>query len=170
MQDFLTLAKNRYSVRSFQNKPVEKSALNAVLEAGNLAPTGCNKQPQRVWVIQSEEGLAKIRNCTTCHFNAPVVLLVCTDTASSWTRPFDGKNIGEIDATIVCTHYMLEAAEQGLGTTWVAYFDPAKVKAEFALPDNVVPVALLPMGYPAADAAPTPMHNRAEIDKTVVYA
>ena len=71
MQDFLTLAKNRYSVRSFQNKPVEKSALNAVLEAGNLAPTGCNKQPQRVWVIQSEEGLAKIFIQAGCIISTP---------------------------------------------------------------------------------------------------
>lgn len=169
MQDFLTLAKNRFSVRKFQNKPVEKSVLESVLEAGNLAPTGCNIQPQRVWAITSQEGLEKIRRCTPYHFDAPVVLLVCTDESASWKRPFDGKNIGEIDATIVCTHYMLEATEQGLGSTWVAFFDPAKVKAEFALPDNIVPVALLPMGYPAPEAAPTAMHNRKPVDQTVKF-
>lgn len=169
MSDFITLAKKRFSVRSFQNKPVEKELLEQVLEAGNAAPTGCNKQPQRVWVIASEEGLAKIRNCTSCHFNAPVVLLVCADKSASWTRPFDGKNIAEIDAAIVCSHYMLQAEDLGLGTTWVAYFDPSKVKSAFNLPDNIVPVALLPLGYPAADAAPTAMHNRAGIDKTVQY-
>ena len=168
--DFLTLAKNRYSVRKFKDKPIEKEKLDAILKAGSLAPTGCNKQPQRILVIESEEARRKLQKCTTCHFNAPVILLICADTQNCWTRPFDGKNIAEIDATIVTTHLMLEAAEQGLGSTWVAYFDPAKVVEEFNVPDKLVPVALLPIGYAADDAAPAAQHNsRVPLSEIVRY-
>lgn len=168
--DFLTLAKNRFSVRKFQDRPIEKEKLNAILEAGNLAPTGCNKQPQRILVIESEEAREKIKKCTPCHFNAPVVILICADTASSWVRPYDNKNIAETDAAIVTTHLMLEAAEQGIGSTWVACFDPAKVVEEFQVPAHLVPVALLPIGYPAADALPAPQHNsRAPLSETVKF-
>ena len=72
---------------------------------------------------------------------------------------YDGKPSGEVDAAIVTTHMMLAAASLGIGTTWVMHFDPAAVRAEFALPENYIPTAILVMGYPAADAAPAPAHS-----------
>ena len=115
--DFLTLAANRFSVRRFDARPVEPEALSRILRAGQLAPTACNRQPQRILILQSEDSLARLRRCTVCHFNAPVALIVCYDKTECWTREFDGKPSGDIDASIVTTHMMLEAAELGVGTT-----------------------------------------------------
>ncbi len=156
--DFRELLSSRYSVRSFASTPVSSDKLHAVLEAARLAPTACNLQPQRIFVLQSEEALAKVRSCTTCHFGAPVVLMLCYDKESCWERSLDGFSSGEMDASIVGTYLMLALAEQGLGSTWVCYFDPAKLVKEFQLPENIVPVTLFPIGYPAPGSNPNPQH------------
>ena len=160
MTDFLTLAKERYSVRKFADKPVAQQEIDSILRAGQLAPTGCNNQPQHVFVIQSEEALARMRKCTKCHFDAPLGMLVCYNTNQSWKRRYDGADSGWVDASIVTTHMMLEAHEIGVGSCWVMYFDPEAVKTEFELPDHLVPVALLVMGYPAEDAQVNPLHEQ----------
>ena len=167
---FSNLAESRYSVRKFSEKSVEKEKLDLVLRAGQLAPTACNYQPQRILVINDEDALTKLKKCTPFHFDAPITLLICYDSTVSAKRKFDDKDLGDIDASIVTTHMMLQAADLGLGTTWVEHFDPAIVKKEFSLPDHMVPVALLPMGYPAEDATPSAMHNkRNERNVTVFY-
>ena len=97
----------------------------------------------------------KIRSITKSTCDAPLVLLICADEERSWHSPFvEGYNSGVMDASIVCTHMMLKAEELGLGSVWVLLFDPDKVKKAFALPENVKPVYLLPVGYPSADAKP----------------
>lgn len=157
--DFIELAKRRYSVRSFLARPIPRRELELILRAGQLAPTACNRQPQRILVIDSAEALDKLRRCTQSHFNAPAALLVCCDTRKCWTREYDGKPSGDIDASIAATHMMLEAAQLGIGSTWVMHFRPDAVRREFNLPDYLEPVALMPMGYPAPDAQPSPMHD-----------
>ena len=157
--DFLKLASERYSVRSFQPRPVEDKDLERILQAGHLAPTACNLQPQRILVIKSEAAIEKLRKCTKCHFEAPTALLVCYDKTECWKRKYDGASSGEIDASIVTTHMMLEAASLGVGSTWVMHFIPEAIKTEFHIPDHIEPVALLVMGYPAADAGPFPGHT-----------
>lgn len=168
--DFITLAKERYSVRKFSSKPIDKEKLDLVLKAGQLALTAANFQPQRILVINSETALAKLKECTQYHFNAPAALLVCYDKKVSWQQNFDDRNSGDIDASIVTTHMMLEAADIGLETTWVMGFDPEKIAKTYDMPDNFVPVALLVMGYPAEDAAPHKLHEqRVAIDDIVFY-
>ena len=157
--DFLELAKNRYSVRKFDGRPVEPEVTGKILRAGHLAPTACNRQPQRVLVIESQEGRQKLKKCTGSHFDAPLALLACYDKTECWVREYDGKPSGDIDASIVADHMMLAAASLGVGSTWVMHFDPEAVRREFALPDTLEPVALLVMGYPAGDAKPSPMHE-----------
>ena len=157
MNDFLTLSQERYSVRKFAQKPVAQEDIERILRAGQLAPTGCNYQPQHVYVLQSEEALAKMRKCTKCHFNAPLGMLICYDVNQSWKRKYDGADAGWVDASIVTTHMMLEAHELGVGSCWVMYFIPDAVRTEFELPDNQIPVALLVMGYPAEDAQINPL-------------
>ena len=158
--DFLALASERYSVRSYTGEPVRKEDLHRILQAGCLAPTACNLQPQRVFVLQSKDALEKLRRCTRCHFHCHTALLVCQDRTACWVRKYDGKPIGDIDAAIVTTHMMLEAASLGVGCCWVMHFNTAAVREEFALPDNLEPVAILTMGYPAEDAAPYPGHSQ----------
>jgi len=158
--DFLELAAARYSVRKFEEKPVRQADLDRILQAGHLAPTGCNRQPQRILVIRSEENMEKLRGCTRCHFGAPMAMLVAYDRNISWKRPYDGADSGWADASIVTTHMMLAAAEIGVGTTWVMHFNPAAIQEAFSLPDTLVPVALLVMGYPAEDARPLDLHSQ----------
>lgn len=160
MTDFLTFAQSRYSVRKFKPEPVRQQDIDLILRAGQIAPTGCNYQPYHVYVLQSEEALAKMRRCTKCHFDAPLGMLVCSDTSRSWKRKYDGADAGWVDASIVTTHMMLQAHELGVGSCWVMYFIPEAVKTEFELPDHFVPVALLVMGYPAEDVAPNPLHDQ----------
>jgi nitroreductase len=167
---FLELAEKRYSVRKFSDAPVEKEKLDMILQAGRLAPTAKNFQPQRILVVQSKEGLEKLSKSTPCIYGAPVALVICYDKGKSWVRPQDKKDHGDIDASSVCAHMMLEAAELGLGTTWVCWYDPAVVIREFDLPESLVPSSILPIGYPAADAAPAPPHFiRQPISETVKY-
>jgi len=170
MTDFLTLAKERYSVRRFANRSVSQEDIDCILRAGQLAPTACNNQPQHVYVIRSEEALAKMRRCTKCHFDAPLGMLICSDLNQTWKRRYDGADSCWVDASIVTTHMMLEAHERGVGSTWVMYFDPEAVKTEFELPDNLLPVALLVMGYPAEDAQMNPLHEQTKtIEEMVTY-
>lgn len=159
--DFLSLAAERYSVRSFKSEAIPEELMDRILQAGNLAPTGCNNQPQKIYVIQSAEAVSRLKKCTRCHFNAPAAILVCCDNKLSWKRSrYDGADCGPIDASIVATHMMLEAWEVGVGSCWVMYFDPDAVRREFSLPAEQEPVALLVMGYPAEDAKPLELHGQ----------
>ena len=167
--EFIKLAEKRYSLRKFSDKPIEKEKIDLVLKAGQLAPTACNFQPQRIIVLDNEESLEKIKRCTKYHFNAPMVLLICYDNSVSWKRN-DGKDSGDIDASIVATQMMLQATELDLGTTWVGYFDAVQTAKEFSLPNNIVPVVMFPIGYPAEDAIKSNNHSqRLELEKTVFY-
>lgn len=166
--DFYELAAARYSVRKFAEKPMEDEKLNQILECGRIAPTAHNNQPQRIYVLKSEEALVKIRAITPCAFNAPVVLLVCGNVNEGWTNPFNDRNATQMDASIVTTHMMLQAKELGIGSTWVCWFDTEKVKQEFSLPQGIEPFCLLPLGYPAESAAPTANHTtRKLLAKTI---
>lgn len=167
---FLNLAKQRYSVRSFLSKKVEQEKIDLILEVARIAPTACNKQPQRILVLDNPESFAKLKDCTPYHFDAPLAFLICYDESSSWVRKYDNQNEGKVDACIVATQMMLEITELGLGSTWVGSFDPRMVKEKFKLPENFIPVAILPVGYPSIDANPSAMHDsRLELSKTVFY-
>lgn len=120
MGDFLELARARWSVRSFSSRQVEPDKLDLILKAGQIAPTAVNYQPQKIYVLQSPEALGKIRAVTRSTYNAPTVLLVCYDTRLSWKSPFvEGYDCGEMDASIVCTHMMLEAWDIGIDSCWL---------------------------------------------------
>ena len=149
--DFLALAKKRYACRKYLDRKVEPEKLAAVLEAGRVAPTGANRQPQRLIVVESPEGMERLARCTR-DFGAPAAVVVCADTAEVWTRKYDGKRIGDIDASIVTDHMMLAAASLGLDTLWICMFKPEAVREEFGLPDTVEPVNILLIGY-GADAS-----------------
>lgn len=168
--ELLQLMEERYSVRSFADKPVENEKIEAILQAGRLAPTACNNQPQKVLVLESAESLALWRKCTKCHFNEQLVMIVCYDKTQSWKREYDGQDSGYVDASIVTTHMMLKAAELGIGSTWIMYFIPEAVRTEFNMPENLEPVSVLAMGYPSQSAAPSPRHSlRKPLTDTVVY-
>jgi len=168
MKTFLELARNRYSVRDYSSRTIEPAVLTQVLEAGRVAPTAHNNQPQRVKIITEPEDLRKVDSCTPCRFGAPVVLLVCYDQTACWDSPFDGTSSGDIDAAIYLTHLMLAAHDLGLGTCIVKFFESKRVVKKFLLPENIVPVAMLTIGYPAEDAKAAALHyDRFELDRFI---
>lgn len=167
---FLELAKKRHTVRKYQPKKVEEEKLLAILEAGRIAPTGANTQPQRILVIREQEGLEKLSKGAKV-YGAPLTLIICADHSVSWKRPQDGKDIADIDASIVTDHMMLQATELGLGTCWICYFDAKVIRAEFKIPDNYEPVNILAIGYADSEPLSPDRHItlRNNIEKTVWY-
>ena len=168
--DFAALSEARYSLRKFSEKAVEAEKLELVLKAGQNAPTAHNLQPQRFFVLQTPEALEKADGCTASHFHPPVMIVVAYDPAVSWKREYDGKDHGEIDAAIAATQMMLQAADIGLGTTYVGLFDPEKLLAAFPEMTGLIPIALLPLGYPAENAHPARLHYaRKPLEEFVKY-
>lgn len=150
---FMDLCRERYSVRKFDPRPVEEEKLEQILEAGRIAPTACNYQPQRVYVVKSEEARAKLSSVTRMTYGAPLVLLVCYDANESWKNTpqtfgedYDG---GEMDACIVGTQMMYMATELGLGTLWARGFNATQIHDVMGLPENIRVSFLLDVGYPA---------------------
>lgn len=168
---FLQLAKDRFSVRYYAKTPVEQEKIDAILEAARVAPTAKNLQPFQIYVLKSEEAIAKINKLSRCAYEAPVVFLVCYDRSKAWTSPFDATDSsGVMDTSIVGTHMMLEATAQGLGSCWVKFFNPQEVAAAFDIPDNLTPSFLLDVGYPLKGTAPNKMHfERRDVKDFAVY-
>ncbi len=168
--DFLHLAKMRYSARKYLDKKVESEKLQKILEAGRIAPTGANRQPQRLIVVQEPENLKKISNAANI-FHAPLAIIVCADISEAWVRPFDGKNISDIDTSIVTDHMMLQATELGLGSVWVCYFKPDVLRKEFSIPNNLEPVHILVLGYASESPLSPERHvsSRKALTQTVFY-
>lgn len=159
---FLELAKSRYSVRSYSDKKVEKEKLDKILLAAHVAPTAANLQPVRLIAVQSGEGLNKIGKAANI-YGAPLAIIVCTERTKAWTRPFDGKQTVDIDASILTDHMMIEAAELGLGSVWICYFKPDIIRREFNLPDDLEPVNILAVGYSDETPTDTERHNKQRI-------
>ncbi len=169
MTSFLDLAKARFSSRQFTLKPVEREKLEKILEAGKVAPTAKNQQPQRIYVVQSEEGLKKLNRLTRCIYGATTILMIAYDETRAWQNPLEeGVHSGEVDVSIVATHMMMEAADLGLGSCWVGWFPPRETAREFNLPDTVHPVLLLPIGYTSEEFRPSPTHTQYREDKDMV--
>lgn len=168
-KSFFELAQERFSVRKFTDRKVEKDVLGKILEAGRIAPTAANHQPQRVYVLESREALEKINSLSGCIYGAQTVLMVAYDSREDWQNPLEsGVHSGEQDASIVAVHMMLEAWEQGVGSCWVNVFPNTKTAEAFGLPDYIRPVLLMPIGYAAPEAAPSPKHSsRKALDETV---
>jgi len=150
---FLELAENRYSVRSYEDRQIEPEMVQRMLRAAQVSPTAHNNQPQRIYVLQSEEAIAKIRSLSHYTFNAPTVFMVCADLDAAW-HGRDSHNSGQVDAAIAATHMMMTACDEGLGTCWVRGFDKDEIARAFGLPEHYEVVCLLLAGYPSEKAAP----------------
>ncbi len=111
--DFETVIKNRTATRKFKIDKVERSKIVKILKAGRLAPTAKNLQPQKIYVIESEQALSKIDKVTPCRYGAPICLLICSDKNIAWKN--NDYSSYEADAAIVATHMLLEATNLGLG-------------------------------------------------------
>lgn len=168
--DFEKIISERYSVRKFDPRHLSQEEIEKILSASHKAPTGCNYQPQRILVLNTDESLEKLKNCTKCHFNAPTAMLVCHNKEESWKRVYDGAVSSPVDAVIVATYMVLAAQNIGVGSCFVMHFDPKAMRKEFSIPENIEPSLLLVMGYPAKDSEPLDMHYKNRpLDEVVFY-
>lgn len=168
--EFAEVVKNRYSCKKYDEKQISAEQLDAVLQAGRLAPTAKNLQGQRIYVVQSAEGLAKIDELTPCRYGAPTVLVVAFDKNSVFVYPGEEANSGVEDVSIVATHMMLAATNTGVDSCWLNFFDPAAVAKAFNLPENEQVLMLLDLGFAAEGFAPLPNHtSRKPLEETVKY-
>lgn len=157
---FEEMAKKRYSVKKFSDRPVEEEKLQKILQTAGLAPTAKNEQSIRIYILKSEDALTKVRDLTPCTYGAPVVLLFSYEESEAYKYPEEeDRNSGAEDCSIVATHVMFEALEQGLGTCWVNRFTPKKAEEVFALPKTEHAVLLMDLGYAAEGNKPLPNHD-----------
>jgi nitroreductase len=149
----LELMKQRCSVRQYQDRRIERDKLLYVLEAARVAPSACNNQPWRFFVIEDPSLIAKIAPSWVSAALTPVLIVACGDHRLAWKRK-DGKDHCDIDMAIAVDHMTLAAAEIGLGTCWICAFDAKRCAQLLNLPEHLEPVALLPIGYPAEGKSP----------------
>ncbi|MBE6195556.1 MAG: nitroreductase [Rikenellaceae bacterium] len=152
--NFLELVKNRYSVRSFQERSVEPEKLEYLLECARLAPSACNRQPWRYIVVRDKarrEALCGAAARFEWMQTAPLFVVICTNDSEAWVRSSDGRNHSDVDAAITTEHLCLAAVEQGLGTCWICAFNVEKCRQALDLDPALRPVVILPIGYPAVE-------------------
>ncbi len=166
--EFEKVIRERFSVRKFKNDLISDELINKILEAGKLAPTAKNNQPQKIYVVKSKEGLEKIDKASSCRYNAPICLIVASDKNIAWTK--GNYSTYEMDACIVATHMMLEATNLGVDNIWIEMFDKNILKQEFNFDANIEPICLIPLGYKTDDCKPSHMHNdRKDLSEIVEY-
>ena len=156
--EFNDVLNRRYSCRAFASQTVEREKVDRILEAGRIAPTAVNKQPVHIWAVSNQETLEAIKGVTRSNYGAPLILVVGCRPDEAWVRRYDGKNGAEVDAAIVATYLMLAAENEGLATLWVGSFDPALLHEILPGSEGYELVAMINVGYPAAESEPSTMH------------
>lgn len=147
--DFMTIATQRYSCRSYSDRRVERDVISLVIDAARLAPSATNRQP---WTFHIVDGGDLKLEITACYgrewiLEAPALIIAVGDHNAAWHRG-DGKDHTDIDIAIAVEHICLAAATLGLGTCWVCNFDAARCARALGLKEGEEPVAIIPIGYP----------------------
>lgn len=152
MTDFIELCRQRHSVRSYTDEPVSEKETDYIMECARLAPSACNRQPWKFLVVTSPEQRKALQGAYDRPWFATATLyIVCLkNTRDNWVRRFDGKPYGDVDVAIAAEHICLAAADLGLGSCWVANFDPEKVRAFYPSPDYEA-VAIITIGHAAGE-------------------
>jgi nitroreductase len=167
--DFQELVSRRYSCRSYKTDPIEGADLQTILEAARIAPTAANRQPFRIIVIHTKGRAEELKEIYHRDWfsQAPLVICACGVPGEGWERTrHDGRNYTMVDVAIVVDHITLQAADLGLGTCWVAAFNPEAARKILNLPDHVEPIAFTPLGYPNDDWQ---QKSRKPLDELVRY-
>lgn len=164
--NILELSKLRFSARKFTDEKVSDADLEYILETVRMAPSACNRQPWKFFIVESAEAKAALQSCYDREWfkSAPLYVVCLRDTAQNWVRS-DGKQHGDIDVAIATEHLCLAAAERGLGTCWVCNFDASKISGIFA-GDNFEVVAIVPLGHIAEDC-PRGEKKRKSLDEII---
>lgn len=168
--EFKELIKARYSCKKYDGNQVSAEQLQAILEAGRLAPTAKNLQEQHIYVLQSEEALAIIDEITPCRYGAPTVLVVAFNADDVYVYPGEQRDSGIEDASIVSTHMLLAAKNAGVDSCWINRFNPAELKEKLDLPEHEEILMLMDLGFAAEGVGPLANHEkRKPLEDTVTY-
>ncbi|MEJ6468611.1 nitroreductase family protein [Fusobacterium nucleatum] len=158
--ELLKLISDRYSCRRYSQEVVKDEDILKILEAGRIAPTAHNNQPQRIYVVKSEEGKEKLMKDFKFNFKAPCYLVCGYNIDEAWKNPLDNnKDSGEVDISIVMTHMMLMAEELGLATCWIGYMNPETIRKNLEIPENIKIVGVFSLGYHREDDVPAKLHT-----------
>jgi nitroreductase len=161
--EFFEVLESRRSVRRFQERPIPEELLRRILEAARNAPSGGNMQPWELVVVRERDAIRRIVETTFTGFDpssgkrqvwlagAPVSVVACADVKRSASRyGAMGNDVAVLDTAAAVQNMLLAAVAVGLGSCWVGGFDPVALARVLALPDTVKPLAIVPLGYPAA--------------------
>lgn len=164
--EYFEVIEKRFSCRSFKDKKIKKEEIQKIVEAGRLAPTACNYQPEKIYVIEDPILLEKLKEGTRYTFNAKTVFIVAHDKRISWHRGNDGVDHGKVDSTIVATQMVLAATALGIGSCYVCSMKEAVLRDILDISDDFEIDIILPMGYPLE----MKKHNsRKNVEDIVVY-
>ena len=169
-QQFLDLVTSRYSCRNYQAAPVSRDTLKKVIATAQLAPSACNRQPWEFIIIDTPElcqGVIKSYDREWVK-TAPAFIIACGNHDESWHRASDGKDHTDVDISIAIEHICLAATSLELGTCWICNFDVALLKEQLNIPENIEPIAIIPIGYPNKDVA-IPSKNRKNIEDIIKW-
>lgn len=166
--DFYEVVRARRSIRAYTAEPVPDDALERILTAAQLAPSACNKQPWRLYVVRDADTRRQLFSPDRMAWagDAPVVLVACSEPQNAWVRGDDRKNHADVDIAIFMEHVVLAATAEGLGTCWLCAFDPARFRRVLELPAELEPVAATPLGFPAQEP---PARPRKALDDIITW-
>ena len=170
--EYTQLIQTRESIRNYDpNRPVPKEILEKILDAGRLAPSACNYQPWKFLVISSSEVLERVRVCYNRDWfkDAPHILAVIGLRNQAWIRSYDNYNSIETDVAIAMTHIILAAENEGVGTCWIAAYDPALLKKALNTDDNQLIFGITPLGYPKPGFRKTLVKKRKSLKDIVEF-
>jgi nitroreductase len=170
--EYTDLIRTRESVRNYDpNRPLPKEILEKILDAGRLAPSACNYQPWKFIVISSSAILDKVRACYNRGWlkDAPHILVVLGLRNQAWNRSYDGYNSIETDVAIAMTHIILAAENEGVGTCWIAAYDPALLKEALNPDENQLIFGITPLGYPKSGYQKTLIKKRKPLADIVEF-
>lgn len=177
---FMELAVKRESTRKYSAKPVPREVIDRCLEAARMAPSACNSQPWSFMVVDNEEkkneivdkAMAGIYATNKFVRTAPVVIVVITEHSKYIARMgemFRHLKYNLIDIGIACDHLTLQAAELGVGTCWLGWFNEKQLKKILDLPKSTKIDVLLSMGYPENETLPPRPKKRKPLDEIRRY-
>ena len=171
--NFLELAGKRYSVRNYRQTPVSRENIAKCIEAARLAPSACNSQPWK-FIVVDESGLKTdvaraafegVLDVNHFAFKAPVLILIVSQRQKLLAKIgsiVKRKNFSLMDIGIAAEHFCLQAAEQGLGTCILGWFNEKKVKKILGIPKNKRLELIISVGLSADEKAPDKIRKNPE--------
>jgi nitroreductase len=160
--EFMEVVRQRRSVRRYRPDPVPQAKIDHVLEAARLAPSWANGQCWTFIVVTDPKVKRRLAEAGNEWIEqAPTIIAACADPEKSGVK--GDQQYYLLDIGIALEHLVLAAADEGLATCWIGWFDEKTAKGALGVPDDVRVVALTPLGYPEEAPEARPRRSLGEI-------